>query len=299
MSLLSRQEILSKLIPPEEAEKIINKLEGYAEIRDRNGITKVFKEDIRGRILIYPFNHDCLQSSSYDFRVGERVISLTFGKEQPPEKFRLQPKEYAHIQTLEYIAIPVQMMGFIHSKVGKVLDGLSHISTKVDPGFFGHLTIGVYNNIHEAIPLPKGESFCAVSFIELKDSSDQPYFSKGEHLGKKAWDRRISTLEPIKRKEKGEITPDLMRNLFDTYGPPFDVVDGMFYVMGERFEKEMRDKILPRFESNLVNKIYGEMNKREANLWSRVVSVLIVGFVALIITVVIALVIPLLSVALK
>lgn len=288
MSLLSDQEIRSKIIPPEEAEKIIKKLEEYAEIRDRNGMKKVFKENIKDRILIHPFNHDCLQSSSYDFRVGERVISLTFGKERPSEKFRLQPKEYAHIETFEYIAIPVQMMGFIHSKVGKVLDGLSHISTKVDPGFFGHLMIGVYNNSHKVIPLPKGESFCGVSFVELKTPSTQPYFLTGEHIGKKAWDRRISTLELVARKEKGEITPELMRSLFDIYGPPFDVIDGMFDVTREGLEKEVKDKILPPFKSNLVKEIYSEIDKRENKLLWRVFSVLIIGFIALVISVLVA-----------
>lgn len=288
MSPLPYQEILNKLIPQEEAEKIINKLEEYAEACDRKSIEKVFKENIKDRILIYPFNHDCLQSSSYDFRVGERIISLTFGKEQPSEKFRLQPGEYAHIQTLEYIAIPVQLMGFIHSKVGKVLDGLSHISTKVDPGFFGHLMVGVYNNAHKAIPLLKGDRFCTVSFIELKKPTAQPYFLSGEHLGKKAWDRRISTLELVARKEKGEITSDLMRSLFDIYGPPFDVIDGMFYVTSEELEKKVKEKILPAFHSDLVKEIYSELDKRENKLLWRVFSVLIIGFIALVITILLA-----------
>jgi deoxycytidine triphosphate deaminase len=279
-AILSDAEIRAKRIKPEEAKEIVEELEELLKAEDREGIKKVFESRIGDRLLIYPFDENCLQASSYDLRVGDSASSLTFGRRtDDTTKLELQPKECYNVETLEYVALPSNVTAFIHSKVGKVLSGLSHVSTKIDPGFFGHLMIAVYNNGSKSVDLPRKRTFCAITFAKLVSSSSDPYYVKGEHCGKGAWESYVAELREIKRAEKGQVTWDSMKEVFDRYGPPFDIVYEMFHVLSDELEDKFSNKYLRDFRQDLIEKTENTIDKRENNLMRNVTIPIVVSIV--------------------
>lgn len=293
-AVLSDADIRAKRIKPKEAKAIVDKLEELAKAEDTEGIKRVFKSEIGDRLLIYPFDENSLQPSSYDLRVGESASSLTFGRRtDDTTKFMLQPKECGNVQTLEYVALPANVTAFIHSKVGRVLTGLSHVSTKVDPGFFGHLMIAVYHNRSKAaISLRRKDAFCAITLAKLVSPSADPYYLKGKHYGK-AWQSHVAELPEVKRAGRGQVTWDSMEEVFDIYGPPFDVVYEMFDVLGDELENRFSDKYLRDFRQDLIEKTESMIVKRENDLMRNVMIPIVVSivlaFLALIFEVVVAL----------
>jgi deoxycytidine triphosphate deaminase len=285
--ILSDGEIKNRLIKPREAADIKERLEGCLKIGDREGIKKIFKEEIRDGILIFPFDETALQAASYDLSVGKKAQSVTFARTYETVGLRLQPGEAAQIQTSEYIALPSNIAGFIHSKVTKVLDGLSHVSTKVDPGYFGYLVIAVQNNANQLLPIPSLDKLCAISFIQLKSPAINPYFIHGQHLGEKGWMAVESRLQPVKRHEKGDVTLKLMESVFETYGPPFDIVYETFALMQTQAQ-ELFDKQMPNLKSQLMTEISAHIDRRENKLllylFSSVVITVVLGMLTILVS---------------
>lgn len=284
ITVLTDSEIKERKLKPDEADKIRAKLERLVEINDREGIRKLFKDEIGDQLLIIPFEDKSLQASSYDLRVGKEAQSVTFGKLSSNfSELELQPNECVNIKTLEYIALPTNMTGFIHSKVGMVLDGLAHVSTKVDPGFFGNLMIAVYNNANRPLKLSVEEAFCAISFIQLKSHADNPYFARGEHLGVKGWDRRASSLRPLTREEKDHVDWDFTKSLFDTYGKPFDSIYWMFEYLRDEYKKDLEHKHFPEFKKEIMKDVDGAIHRNQYSTLITVASVIIVGFLGIVV----------------
>jgi deoxycytidine triphosphate deaminase len=282
-TVLSDSEIRERKFKPDEANAIKEKLEGLVKSEDREGIRKVFKDEIGDRLLICPFEDNSLQASSYDLRVGEDAHSITFGKLYSHfTELELQPRECVNIKTLEYVALPTNMTGFIHSKVGVVLDGLAHVSTKVDPGFFGNLMIAVYNNANRPLKLSVEKGFCAISFIQLKSHADNPYFARGEHLGVQGWDKRTSSLRPLKREEKDNVDWDFAKSLFDTYGKPFDSIYWMFEYLHDEFKRDLEQEHFPKFKADIMKDVDGEIHKNQYSTIMTVMTVIVVGFMGIV-----------------
>jgi deoxycytidine triphosphate deaminase len=123
------------------------------------------------RLVIHPFSDGALTPVGYDLRIGlfykssrdEVGINLKEG-----EHIILSPGSTTNIRTMEWIALPrnKSISGFICSKVSLVSRGLSHISTTVDPDWYGHLSISVHNHASENIELSVGQPFCTVVFMK-------------------------------------------------------------------------------------------------------------------------------------
>ena len=63
--------------------------------------------------------------------------------------------------------------GLIMSKVSKVSQGLSHISTTIDSDWAGPLLIAITNHSRNTIKLPVSEPFCTVVFLENKSPASK------------------------------------------------------------------------------------------------------------------------------
>ena len=124
-------------------------------------------------LQIFPYEEECLTPIGYDLRIGNEyssalkagVFSLKEG-----EKIIIEPDDTVLITTLETIGMPQDksLSGFIVSKVSKVSNGLSHISTTVDPDWEGQLLIALHNHSINKVELEYGEPFCTVVFLENK-----------------------------------------------------------------------------------------------------------------------------------
>jgi deoxycytidine triphosphate deaminase len=128
-------------------------------------------ESSEDSLVISPYSEDSLTPIGYDLRVGEEVAtsdSSTRKKLSEKDSFVISPGTTALITTLENIEMPKTrvLSGLIESKVTKVAQGLSHISTTVDPDWKGNLLVVLHNHSNEKIKLTYGESFCTIVFIK-------------------------------------------------------------------------------------------------------------------------------------
>lgn len=133
--------------------------------------SKVWDQD--NQLLILDYEKDCLTPMGYDLRVGG-FYKTFLGKSnlstlKKGEKLIIKPRDIALIATLEQVKMPQNglVSALILSKVSKVAQGLSHISTKVDPGWNeGQLLIPVQNILSEDLILDYGETFCTIIFFK-------------------------------------------------------------------------------------------------------------------------------------
>lgn len=137
------------------------------------------KECSHEKIVICPYSEDCLTPIGYDLRVGNKATTSNNDGYIPlleNKYLTIDPGATALILTLENLRMPRNRMisGLIESKVTKVSEGLSHISTTVDPDWEGNLLIAVRNHSRKRIKIKYGEPFCTIIFIENKSASTRP-----------------------------------------------------------------------------------------------------------------------------
>ncbi|NJO75703.1 MAG: hypothetical protein HC833_19210 [Leptolyngbyaceae cyanobacterium RM1_406_9] len=142
------------------------------------------------KLLIQEFATDCLNPMGYDLRVGgfyktfiskPNLVTIEDG-----EQVVIKPRDIALISTFEKIRMPKDgsVSALIMSRVTQVSRGLSHISTKVDPGWAeGELLIPVQNISRENINLLYQEKFCTVVFFK-NESAPLSLYSSGASRSK-------------------------------------------------------------------------------------------------------------------
>lgn len=128
-------------------------------------------------IVIDPFSPDLLTPIGYDFTVGEFAFSLETGLLQTIDgTYELPPKNTVQILTKESLWVSGRIAGTFHSKVSLVSKGLSHISTTLDPGWYGPLLITVRNNTDKNFPLSVGKPFVTLIFSKVLSPTKSPHF---------------------------------------------------------------------------------------------------------------------------
>ncbi len=120
-------------------------------------------------IVIEPFSSEALTPVGYDFMVGDFVFSWEHGLLQPNADgdYDLPPKSTIQILTKESLWVSGRVGGTLHSKVLLVSKGLSHISTTLDPGWYGPLLITFHNNRDQPILLRGDETFVTLVFLTV------------------------------------------------------------------------------------------------------------------------------------
>jgi deoxycytidine triphosphate deaminase len=126
-------------------------------------------------IVIEPFSVESLTPVGYDFTVGDFVYSLEHGLVEPSNDcYMLPPKSTVQILTKESLWVSGRLAGTFHSKVSLVSKGLSHISTTLDPGWYGPLLVTVRNNMDREFPLKVGSSFVTLVFFKVSTPTKTP-----------------------------------------------------------------------------------------------------------------------------
>ncbi len=128
-------------------------------------------------IVIEPFSEDSLTPIGYDFSVGDFVFSLESGLLKSTDNFYiLPPKNTVQILTKESLWVSSRIAGTFHSKVSLVSKGLSHISTTLDPGWFGPLLITLRNNTENNISIKVGAPFVTLILSKVLTPTKSPHF---------------------------------------------------------------------------------------------------------------------------
>ena len=154
-----------------------------------------------GRIVIDPFDGDCVQPSSVDlhvdsrFRVfaNSRYPYIDVRREMPDlteivevsgeDPFILHPGEFVLGSTLERVAIPDDLVARLEGKSSLGRLGLLIHSTAgyVDPGWDGYLTLELSNVANLPITIYPAMRIGQISFFHLTTPAAMPYGSRATH----------------------------------------------------------------------------------------------------------------------
>lgn len=120
---------------------------------------------------------DSITPVGYDLRIGDKGFSWKNKREidiKKDGKIKIEPNDTVIIYTFESINLSEKISGTIHSMVRRVvINGLSHISTTVDPGWEGKLLIAIHNHRETPIVLNHQARFCTICFYKMnKDAKD-------------------------------------------------------------------------------------------------------------------------------
>lgn len=151
----------------------------------------------QGRIVIEPFDKECIQPSSVDVRLDrlfrvfrnhtQRVIDVKEDQEDLTElievkdddAFILHPGEFVLGSTLERITLPDDIVGRVEGKSSLGRLGLLIHSTAgfVDAGWDGYLTLELSNVANLPVTLYPGMKIGQISFMQMTTSAENPYGS--------------------------------------------------------------------------------------------------------------------------
>ena len=159
---------------------------------------RTIKEELdRGRIVIDPLDLSCIQPASVDLHLDRRLLvfrnarqpyidvrkempDLTEMEEIPDDSpFILHPGEFVLGSTLEYVALPDDLVARLEGKSSLGRIGLLIHSTAgyVDPGWKGHLTLELSNVANLPITLYYGMKIGQISFLRLTTPAENLYGS--------------------------------------------------------------------------------------------------------------------------
>jgi dCTP deaminase len=102
-----------------------------------------------GELGISDFADHCLQPASYDLRIGSPSLRSGDTTEIDVERERsivLNAGQFALMNTYESVKLPADIAGHIGVRSYYTREGMILLAgLQIDPGFEGHLVLGVYN----------------------------------------------------------------------------------------------------------------------------------------------------------
>lgn len=154
---------------------------------------------IRGRrLVIEPFDETIVRENGIDLRIGRKIARMKELEEpfdtrddsrveeyfeiEEGDSFVVWPKEHILLHTLEYIKLPVDLMGFVNLRSSYARVGLSIPPTIVDANFEGELTIELLGGDFP-VKLYAGDRFIHVVFAKLSSAVKKPY--EGKYQGQR------------------------------------------------------------------------------------------------------------------
>jgi len=133
--------------------------------------TSIAKE-LSKNIIIYPFKEKLLKGIGYNLTVSPFAWSLRTKKRLKMNLANthhiVEPGDTALIQTNETVWVSKKIGGTFQSKVDRMSEGFSAISTTLDPGWVGPLLVAITNMTSSPIELRKEDSFVTVIFHYIK-----------------------------------------------------------------------------------------------------------------------------------
>jgi dCTP deaminase len=150
-----------------------------------------------GRLMIDPFRDDVVRENGLDLRIGRQVARLKpvdkaldihggdvaeFYEIEEGDSFVIRPREHVLLHTIEYIKLPLDLMGFVNLRSSYARIGLTIPPTIIDANFEGQLTIELVGG-EFPVKLYSGNRFLHVVFAKLSSPVEKPY--KGKYQGQR------------------------------------------------------------------------------------------------------------------
>jgi deoxycytidine triphosphate deaminase len=233
MTTLSDRSIREKLIPEEDV----------AEAKE--WFKKGEWGKIDGRILIHPFDRNMVGPFSYDLTIGDEAKLLRTGEEKnvkEEKKLRIDPGDTVLVLTQEYVGLPEKISGIVEPRARLLFDGLIVFASKVDPTWHGKLAITIKNNSNTTQTLSYGEQFCTLIFNEL-DKPTEKVLTKDRvpFLGQESLISRPTHATPWTPRREESVHEEDLDKIIDEFGPPFDVIRGIFKLEEKRIKKYIEE----------------------------------------------------------
>ncbi len=145
-----------------------------------------------GRLAIEPFSEDIVRENGLDLRIGRQIArfnkntqvfdtkesdSRDFYCFEEGDSFVINPSEHVLLHTMEYLALPKDLMGFVNLRSSYARIGLTIPPTIVDANFEGQLTIELVGG-EFPVKLYAGDRFLHVVFARLSSIVEKPYSGK-------------------------------------------------------------------------------------------------------------------------
>lgn len=125
-----------------------------------------------------------LVHQTVDFRNPETLdqADSADGVYQLEEKgeFVLEPKGLVRAVTKEFIGLPADLVGFVHSRsrCGRYGISSSYDAPKIDPGFVGQIVLEISNMGLRRFSLHPGLAICQIIFAKLDKPATNPYYAR-------------------------------------------------------------------------------------------------------------------------
>lgn len=145
-----------------------------------------------GRLVVEPFEESIVRENGLDLRIGrciarfKKIDKLIDVRSRSLEEFYvfenvddrgfiIHPREHVLMNTLEYLKIPLDIMGFVNLRSSYARIGLTIPPTIIDAGFEGELTIEVVGG-DLPVRLYPNDRFIHVVFAKLTSPVEKPYY---------------------------------------------------------------------------------------------------------------------------
>lgn len=144
----------------------------------------IVREIQKGMLKISPLEDDDIQPCSVDLHLGKELLTLN-GKRIDLSKgsYKLKPNEFILGSTEEYVEVPTYLCGQVDGRSSIARLGISIHQTGgyIDSGFYGNITLELYNASDKEFELCWGDSICQIIFHILSSECYRPYGSAELH----------------------------------------------------------------------------------------------------------------------
>ncbi|MEM1946202.1 MAG: dCTP deaminase [Candidatus Caldarchaeum sp.] len=145
-----------------------------------------------GRLRIEPFSEDVVRENGLDLRIGRQIARFNKNNKvfdtrmssatdfyffEEGDSFVINPREHVLLHTMEYLALPKDLMGFVNLRSSYARIGLTIPPTIIDANFEGELTIEIVGGDFP-VRLYSGDRFLHVVFARLSSIVEKPYTGK-------------------------------------------------------------------------------------------------------------------------
>ncbi|MCS6784685.1 MAG: dCTP deaminase [Candidatus Caldarchaeum sp.] len=145
-----------------------------------------------GRLKIDPFSEDIVRENGLDLKIGRQIARFNKNSQifdtrlsdptkfytfEEGDSFLIQPHEHVLLHTMEYLALPKDLMGFVNLRSSFARIGLTVPPTIIDANFEGELTIELVGGDFP-VKLYPGDRFLHVVFARLSSIVEKPYMGR-------------------------------------------------------------------------------------------------------------------------
>src|SRR5205807_886841 len=171
------------------------------------------------RDLIKGFDANQVTPAGYDFRAAE-CINLTLGdkvKLTEGAKYQIRHGDFVIVITRESLNLGNRndIFGQVYSKVSFAIQGLSHVGTKIDPGFAGPLVLSFKNEGYDIIEITGDTAICNVA-LQIISPPTEALYNRGSFEYPTLTERPRLPF-PLREENWEELSRWYSREAFETY----------------------------------------------------------------------------------